>query len=67
MNKILRPSVWVYYADEQLIRDIRRGRFIVPTADLSALGGCSDTVMKKLICIIAPTGWILAITSHLSL
>ena len=30
MNKILRPSVWVYYADEQLIRDIGRGRFIGP-------------------------------------
>jgi hypothetical protein len=36
-------------------RVIRRGRFIAPTADLSALGGCSDIPIKKLIYIIAPT------------
>ncbi len=32
--------------------DIRRCRFIAPTADLSALGGRSDVRIKKLLCII---------------
>ncbi len=41
------------YIDE-ILRPYRRGRLIVPTADLSALGGCYDVRMKKLICIIIP-------------
>ena len=37
-NKIIRPSVGA--------------RFIAPTADLSALGACSDVRIKNLTCII---------------
>jgi hypothetical protein len=33
--------------------DIRRGRFIAPIADLSALGGCFDIQINKLKVIIA--------------
>ncbi len=33
------------------------GRFIVPSADVSALHGCSDIPIKNLMCIIAPMGW----------
>ena len=51
INKTPRPTVraswrpgrgfWCDYADKQNIPTHSRGRFIVPTADLSALGGCS--------------------------
>ena len=36
MNKITRPAVGASYADEQMNLDPSRGRFIAPTADLSA-------------------------------
>ena len=39
----------------------RRGRFIAPTADLSAIGGCYDVRSKKLICMIAPSADVSAI------
>jgi len=39
-------------ADEQMNPASRRGRFIAPIADLSALGECFDACIKKLICII---------------
>ena len=44
------------YELEEITLDTRRGRFIVPTADLSALGGCSKIQLKKLNSIIAPVG-----------
>ncbi len=37
MNKIIRTSVGTDYVLEQINWDGRRGRFIVPIADLSAL------------------------------
>jgi hypothetical protein len=49
VDKIIRLSVGADYADEQTHPIIRRGRFIAPIADLSALGGFSDIQMKRLI------------------
>ena len=36
----------------EIPRDTRRGRFTVPTADLSAFGGYSAILIKKLMSII---------------
>jgi hypothetical protein len=50
-------SIIAATADYELSRNnptICRGRFIAPIADLSALGGCSDTQMNVLKLIIGP-------------
>ncbi len=39
------------YVDEQIHRDICRGRFIAPIADLSAPGSLHHIPIKKLMCI----------------
>ena len=54
MNKIIETSVGPNYGHEQNNRNICRGRFIVPTADLSALAGFSALQMNKLNSIITP-------------
>jgi len=41
------------YDFQQTNPDIRRGRCIAPSADVSALGACSDTLMKQSKSIIA--------------
>jgi hypothetical protein len=41
MKKVIRPSAGAAYANEQNTPNPCRVRFIVPTADLSALYGCS--------------------------
>jgi hypothetical protein len=49
-HNIIRPSVGADYALSQHHLTIRRGRFIVPIADLSALGGIfhyPDEIVKK--------------------
>jgi hypothetical protein len=55
VNTIIQPSIWADYTDQQTNPVFRRGRFIAPSADLSALGAFPAIPMKKLICIIAPT------------
>jgi hypothetical protein len=52
MNKIIRPFVGADYVDEQNNPAIRRGRFIAPSADLSAIDGCSTFQIIKLKSII---------------
>ena len=54
-HKLLRPSVGTDNAHEQNNPDLRRGRFIAPTADLSASAGYFYFRMNLLTCIIAPT------------
>jgi hypothetical protein len=48
MNKITRTSAVADHVNEQNTPDTRRGRFIVPTADLSALGDvpCPDSFVN---------------------
>ena len=45
MNKINRTSVGADYVHEHHTPDTRRGRFIVPTADLSAPVAPTQTVV----------------------
>jgi hypothetical protein len=54
-NTILWSRVGADYAHERNNPDSCRGRFIAPTADVSAFDGWSDVRMKYSICIIAPT------------
>jgi len=54
-NTYLRPPAGADDAHEQNKPDPCRGRFIVPTADLSALYGCSINRIIYLICIIVPS------------
>jgi hypothetical protein len=49
-NKLIRTSVYGILQPNPVNR---RGRFIVPTADLSALPRCSDVRINLSMCIIA--------------
>ena len=55
MNKIIQPSVGADYADEQNNPAISRGRFIAPTADLSATCGVNHTRIILLNLVILAT------------
>ncbi|HLZ80929.1 MAG TPA: hypothetical protein VKP04_04800 [Ktedonobacteraceae bacterium] len=57
MHKTPRPSVGTDYANAQNTPNICRGRFIVPTADLSALYGCSIILIILSMTITAPRGY----------
>jgi hypothetical protein len=65
--RFIAATVWIThidtadYADEQNHPAIRRGRFTVPIADLSALGGCFGIRINLLIPIIAPSADLSAI------
>jgi hypothetical protein len=58
MNELIQPPVGPNYAYEQTAPDSRRGRFIEPTADLSALYGCPHISIIPSMYIIDPLGEI---------
>jgi hypothetical protein len=54
MNELIQPPVGPNYAYEQTAPDTRRGRFIAPSADLSALYGCPHISIIPSMYIIDP-------------
>jgi hypothetical protein len=63
INKINRTPVGADYVDEQNHPAICRGRFIAPSADLSAFGGWSGIQFILLKAIIAPSADLSALAA----